>query len=111
MSSTDTEKEYWDTVKMIAEECHREGCEPDEMIDGNYWVIYTHAAHKVWIYSPNDDAVFDDGEGLVGCDSMAEALCRMAFYAMRADVAARIAELEDEDEDEDIEETETPTCD
>lgn len=97
MSNTDTEKEYWETVEAIAIECHREGYDLDEQIDGNYWVIYTHAAHKVWVYSPNDDAVFDDGDGLAGCDSMAEALCRMAYFAMRADVAARIAELEDED--------------
>ena len=110
MSSNDTEKEYWDTVESIAEECHKEGHDPMEQVDGNYWVIYTHAAHKVWLYSPNDDAVFDDGHGLAGCDSMAEVLCRMAFYAMLADVQARIAEMEDaEPEDDDTDDTDDST--
>ena len=95
MSSTDTETEYWETVEAIADECHREGYGPWEQVDGCYWVIYTHAAHKVYLYSPNEDAIFDDGEGLAGCESMAEALTRMAFYAMLADVQARIAEMED----------------
>jgi hypothetical protein len=109
MSSTDTEKEYWETVEAIAEECHREGYDPHEQVESNYWVTYTHAAHKVWTYSPNDDAVFDDGEGLAGCESMAEALTRMAFYAMLADVQARIAEMEDAAEDEDEDEDEDTT--
>lgn len=106
MSSTDTEKEYWETVEAIAEECHRKGYDGNEQVDGNYWVIYTHAAHKVYLYSPNEDAVFENGNGLEGCDSMSEALCRMAFYAMLADVEARIAEMQNEEpEDDDTDDT------
>jgi hypothetical protein len=113
MRSTDTERDYWQTVESIAEECHKEGYDPSEQVDDNYWVIYTHAAHKVWIYSPNENAVFDDGDGLEGCDCMSEALTRMAFYAMLADVQARIAEMEEaaEDEDEDDSAEEPTPCD
>jgi hypothetical protein len=91
--SNNTEKDYWSTVEAIAEECHREGYEPWEQVTDSYWVIYTHAAHKVFIYSPNKDAVFGHGDGLDSCSSMSEALSRMAVCAMVADVQARITEM------------------
>lgn len=101
----DSEQEYWDTVAAIAEGCVDEGLDVDEQVDGNYWVIYIHAAHKVLQYSSNEDAVFEDS-GVEGCDSMAEVLTRMAFCAMQADVEACMARLQeerDEQEDEDDE--------
>jgi hypothetical protein len=89
--SNDTKKDYWNTVEAIAEKCHRDGCDPWEQVGSCYWVIYT--AHKVYVYSPNKDAVFGYGDGLDGCSSMSEALSRMAVCAMVADVRARIAEM------------------
>lgn len=106
----DSEREYWDTVEAVAKEVVDEGYDI-EQVDGNYWVIYYHAAHKVWQYSPNEDAVFADGEGLDGCDSMCDVLTRMAYHAFRADVQCKVDELQaekgaaeeedDEDDDED----------
>lgn len=107
----DSEKEYWETVEAAAKEIVDGGYDIDAQVDGNYWVIYYHAAHKVWQYSPNEDAVFTDGEGLGDCTSMGEVLTRMAYHAFRADVQCKVDELQaekdaaeeedDEDDDED----------
>ena len=108
----DSYKEYWETVDAIAQEIF-EGDRSEEAIhervDGNYWVIYTHAAHKVWEYSNNEDAVFDLGS-LGDVESSGDVLTVMAYYAMYEDVRERLEELkdeedaaEDEEEDEDAE--------
>jgi hypothetical protein len=89
--SNDTEKDYWDTVQTLAEECHREGYAPWEQVTDSQWISDPITAHKVWLYSPHKDAVFDHGEGLAGCNSTSEALTRVAFHAMLADVQARAA--------------------
>jgi hypothetical protein len=99
--------EYWDCVKTIALEA-REQKEQDESdyihqtVDGCYWVIYTHAAHKTMLFTENEDAAFEEGVDLSNVGSWSEIVTRLAYCAMLADVHAALDELpEDEDEDED----------
>ena len=94
----DSESEYWDTVKSIAEDVVNSKYDIDECVDGNYWIIYPHAAHRVWKYSPNEDAVFEEGGDLGGLDDMSAVLVRMAYYALRADVQVKVDELRAEKE-------------
>lgn len=109
--SKDTHKEYWDSVTALADEIIKEVKEGDllegEMIydavfwrvDGNYWVIYTHAAYKVWEFSDNEDAIDDaveEGIWEYGDKPFDQILSAMAFFAMRRDVEEEIEKREHE---------------
>jgi len=114
----DSESEYWDTVKSLAEDVVNNGYDIDECVDGNYWVIYAHAAYKVWKYSPNEDQLFEDGGDLSSVDSMSQVFPLMAAAALRADVQAKVTELQaekdeqdEEDEDDGDEDDEDDTMD
>ena len=88
----DSEYEYWQTVEIIAKEALDED-DPDdfihEAVDGNYWVIYTHANLKVLQYTRNDSAA-DDADLSGG---WFKALPAIAYYCMQADVMEKYAEL------------------
>jgi len=103
-----TRKEYYDTVKGIAEEIAEavqsgEIGEDDiydrvhEDVDGNYWVIYTHASYAVWMFSDNnsaiDEAVDDGSFSYDQVTDFSQALTMMAFFALKADVEAKLSEL------------------
>lgn len=101
-----TERAYWACVRLIAkeivEECD-EGEESDrihESVDGCNWVFTYWRARKVLLYSPNEDAIFDvmGKDALAGVDSMQAAYVAAAFWAMRADVEAELADARAEHE-------------
>lgn len=66
-----------------------------ESVDGNYWVIYTHAAMKVLQYSDNDNHGFE--EGLICTEDWAKKgyvdYSAMAFWAMLADCQEALNDL------------------
>ena len=107
MESEKTEREerieYWDCVKEIAREA-REQKEQDEYdyihetVDGCSWVIYTHDAHKVMLFTDNEDAAFEEGVDLSDVGSWSEIVTRLADCAMLADVEAALAELPEDEE-------------
>ena len=102
----DSYKEYWDTVDAIAREIFADGGTEDDIhehVDGNYWVIYTHAAHKVWVYSDHEDAVFDLGS-FGDVESSGDVFTTLAYYAMCEDVRERLQDLKDTEEEEEEEE-------
>jgi len=95
-----TEREYWEDVEGLAQEVLQREADGDELsdaihetVDGSQWVIYYARARRTLEYSPNEDAVFDDGEFLGRIGSMGEFLTLAAFCAMRADVSAKVQEL------------------
>jgi hypothetical protein len=96
-----TEREYLEDVEGLAQEVLRRFFEDGdevsdaihEAVDGSQWVIYYARARRTLEYSPNEDAVFDDGEFLGRIGSMGEFLTLAAFCAMRADVSAKVQEL------------------
>lgn len=99
-----TRKEYNDSVKRVAEEAINADDIGDyihESVDGNYWVIYTHAAYAVWMFSDNEGAIDDAvDEGIYDyaqAKSFSDILSAMAFFAMKRDAEEAVAELEDED--------------
>lgn len=61
-----------------------------EEVDGNWWVIYHHAAARVCIYSRNDDAAWDVGIDLTDVQSLGQMHTLCAFWAMHADVMDEI---------------------
>lgn len=118
----DSEQNYRASVAEIAKECFNEAVAdagPDkdrirdeafdrvhEAVDGSYWIIYTHAALKVLQYSRNDDAIFEEGDGLHGANSMSDVYTQAAFWAMRADVVSELEDLIDNYEEPEEEEEE-----
>lgn len=91
MASEDwKEKEYLDDVASLAVECGNLDC-ISEKAESSQWVIYHGGALRVMRYSRNESAMFDEGEGLDGLDGCENALaviCRMAYYALVADMYA-----------------------
>jgi hypothetical protein len=82
-----------DVYDRIHEEC-----------DGSFWVIYTHAAMATLRHSPNDDAIFEDGNGIEGATSMSDVYTRAAFWALQADITEKVTELQAELEEATAEE-------
>ena len=87
---TDTQQEYFASVQSIANEAAElpEDERHDfvrESIDGNYWVIYTHAARKVLEYSDNDCAIFEE-MGPQQWEDWGTAFSQAAYFAMCQDV-------------------------
>ena len=96
----DSRQDYWESVTSIAGEANSlpEDERDDfvwQSVDGSYWVIYTHAAIKVYQYSDNDSLLFDE-LGTQEVDYFSSLVCRMAFYAMRADVHEALLGMDDE---------------
>lgn len=88
---------YWEAVRSIAEDsvqAVKDGGYSDlsdaihESVDGNYWVIYYHAAAQCVQYTDNEDAVCDvyGDEPFTGCTTISEAHTRTAYFAMCQDV-------------------------
>jgi hypothetical protein len=111
----DSPQEYWDTVSVIAKDAFEEHGDDasaadefiHESVDGNYWVIYTHANYKTLQYTDHDDAFEEFGDLPREWHKI---LPFVAFCAMKADVLEKYQELvaafEDKDEDEDDTNTE-----
>jgi hypothetical protein len=110
---TDSYQSYWDTVETLASEAWDSvldhGADENdaihEAIDGNYWLIYTHAILKVLQYTENDDALWDVGAELGDTESSTDVYGRIAYYAMSADVRDRFENMRaerqpDTDDDE-----------
>lgn len=110
MSGTNeySEQEYRTSIDRLAREVLRRVREEDadegdalhEECDGDQWVIYTYRAKLALTFSKNDDAIFDEmgADALAGVNSMSDVYSRAAFFAVRADVCERLAELRDEEE-------------
>lgn len=67
-----------------------------DAVDGNWWVIYTHANLKVLLYSSNDSAYVDEfgADGLVKDGNINYSA--MAYMAMLADVHEDVESALDE---------------
>ena len=110
-----TYRDYWEHVNAIAseilEEVKKEATLEDaeervneliaEAADGDYFVIYTHAAAAGLQHSDNESAFFDE-YGSLEADSYGEALSSMMAAALGQDIAQTFAsdELEAHFEDE-----------
>lgn len=110
-AETNTQQEYYQSMKQIAQEVFDNAVEsfPDnkdrlhdeafdnlhQAVDGNYWVIYTHAAMDALRVSKNDDAIFDQGEGLGDVSSMSEVYTKAAYWTVYQDVSEELQELID----------------
>ena len=115
-----SERDYWEHVASLArevEEQARGGCDRHdatwEAVDGSAWVIYTAGNLGVLRATRNDDAAWENGEGVDGCSSSSEVYTRMAFYALLADVEAEVSDeaCEEPEEPEDGEEDEESQTD
>jgi hypothetical protein len=103
-----SEKDYFDSIEATAREVLRRVREEDadegdvlhEECDGDQWVIYTYRAKLALTFSGNDDAIFEEmgADALAGVTSMSDVYSRAAFFAVRADVCERLAELREEEE-------------
>lgn len=121
-ATENSEMDYRKTVEQVAKECFDEAVEasgPDkdrirddafdrvhEAVDSNYWITYTARALDVLKWSRNDDAIFDEGDGLHGVSSMSDVYTQAAFWAMRADVISELEDLIDNYEEPEEEEEE-----
>jgi len=95
--SDTSQREYWSAVRTIARDAFVESVESagdvepveyiDGQVDGNSWVIYTHAAAATCMHSENEDAYFEDN-GEITSDSFCSLMTTLAYWAMRADVWA-----------------------
>lgn len=98
-------KEYWDDVRSIASDIKNEvrlgDLPPDEAYEriddacDNQWTIYTYRAKLVVAFlSDNPDALADE----LGSDELVHDgnlnWSGMAYFAMRADIAAQLGDLE-----------------
>ena len=107
-------REYWSQVQGIARDCWDEAGEewPDEgdlarredaahdltwqYVDGHQWIIYYAYNNHVLHHSNNDNAYFVE-YGALEADSASDALMRMAFAALLADVREALYDLIKED--------------
>lgn len=102
-----SEKDYFNSIDATAREVLRRVREEDadegdalhEECDGNRWVIYTYRAKLALAFSKNDDAIFDEmgADALAGVTSMSDVCSRAAYFAVRADVCERLAEIRNEE--------------
>lgn len=90
-------KEYYDGVRGLAAqvaELVAEGADENdalhEVVDGSYWVIYTHANFQVLMCTDHHDAYSEDfGEPPVSGDTINWAA--LAYAAMARDVSEQVA--------------------
>tara|TARA_Y100000310_G_scaffold342139_1_gene443951 strand:+ start:2474 stop:2803 length:330 start_codon:yes stop_codon:yes gene_type:complete len=102
----DTPREYWETVKGIAEEAMAEHPDDEdtqneyawESVDGSYWIIYYHANEVVLDASSNEP----DGDEVRSMSDPSADWRQMrmiaAFQAMSQDVTEALQELREEAE-------------
>lgn len=89
-------KEYYDGVRGLAQEVASRVKDGDdendvlhEVVDGSYWVIYTHANFQVLMCSDHHDAYSEDfGEPPVSGDTINWAA--LAYAAMARDVSEQV---------------------
>jgi hypothetical protein len=90
-------KEYYEGVRGLAEEVSNlvknEGMDEQDalhqVVDGSYWVIYTHANFQVLMCSDHHDAYSEEfGEPAVSGDSINWAA--LAYAAMARDVSEQV---------------------
>ena len=101
----DTYRDYWSAVESIGADAIQEAIDysgdADEAIetvneqisqsvDGNYWVIYTHAAAKGLIHSDNESAFWEEGMDSSGWDDYGTAMTQMMYAALQRDVWDRM---------------------
>lgn len=91
-------KEYWREVKSLAKQAKKEkraGYDPTdivhELVDGHQWIIYTAYNPFVLIHSQNEDALFDS-MGSSEFESYSDAMAKMAYFALEADVMNELGE-------------------
>ena len=106
MAEDVTRKEYWDEIRSIALDAIEEGWtqagadadEPDEeamqeyvqqTVDGHQWIIYYGYPEDVLRFTDNKDA-YIDAFGSIEAKDTNEALAKMAYMAMEADVNSTI---------------------
>lgn len=90
-------KEYYDGVRGLAQEVASRVKDGDdendvlhEVVDGSYWVIYTHANFQVLMCSDHHDAYSEDfGEPPVSGNDINWAA--LAYAAMARDVSEQVA--------------------
>lgn len=91
-------KEYYDGVRGLAEEVasrvkddgEEESDVIHEVVDGSYWVIYTHANFQVLMCSDHHDAYSEDfGEAPVSGDTIDWAA--LAYAAVARDVSEQVS--------------------
>lgn len=112
MSEELTYRDYWNNVDGIVEDALEIGKESgdeddvyqsiEESVDGNYWVIYTHAAAQGLIFSDNEDALFDVTD-LGDVDGYSDVMTKLMYWALRQDVMDRLPsdwqeQIQEEDE-------------
>ena len=103
--SENTYHDYWSNVEAIGLDAIQEAKDysddADEAtetvreqitqtVDGNYWVIYTHAALQGLVHSNNESAFFDHGMDASGWDSFSDVVTQLAYFALEADVWDRM---------------------
>ena len=90
---TNTEQDYWKSVKDIATETREEYPNPDdderseyiwETVDGSEWIIYYSNNETVLSATNNHDAI--DDVGLEATTDWKQSRMTCAFYAMVQDV-------------------------
>ena len=91
---TNTEQDYWKSVKDIATEAQEEHPNPDdddnryeyiwETVDGSEWIIYYANNETVLSATNNHDAI--DDVGLEATTDWKQSRMTCAFYAMVQDV-------------------------
>tara|TARA_R100000664_G_scaffold1664_1_gene4359 strand:+ start:767 stop:1111 length:345 start_codon:yes stop_codon:yes gene_type:complete len=107
-----TYSDYWNAVKGFAFDAIEEALDRDDdkdfyefidewlhnLVDGSYWVIYTHAATKVMQYTDHANAYWDVLGEDVSASSWSELVSKLAYFAHEQDIRDRInVELEKEE--------------
>jgi len=105
-----TYSDYWSAVSGFAldaieaaldrdDECFYEFIDDwlHELVDGSYWVIYTHAATKVMQYTDNANAYWDVIGENVSAGSWSDLVSKLAYFAHEQDIRDKIKiQLEEE---------------
>ena len=104
-------REYHDECERIAKDAVRDADgdrntaveDIDSTVDSHSWIIYTGRNLDVLQHSRNCDAYFEE-HGSLEADGYSDAMAKMAYAAMRADVMAELEHfLEARVSDDDIE--------
>lgn len=105
MSQEVTYQSYWGFIDSVVNEIKEEVKSGDldkddvydrvhETADGSQYCIYTHYAMKCLEFSQNEDEYFEQF-GNLDAESFSDAMCKMAFYALRADIEQRLGNVDD----------------
>lgn len=92
-------REYWEGVRglarEVAERVRDEGGDQSdilhEVVDGSYWVIYTHANFQVLMCSSNHDAYTEEFGDIPGSGRDGINWAALAYAALAQDVAEQVA--------------------